>query len=298
MDRRTYLVGVGTGAVAGCLGIGEEDEPQDDAGSDDERELPPVDSEPAVEETDDNGSTDDEEDDNRQETSDEIELERAIERAEDQYRLALVEFASHADGEDPTFLDVLPSTETEFNNAREHLDEARDILWSEAREFAHTEREQQRVREYRTYDDLIVKLYRVQRSIHRSYRQIDAPDERTTYSSKPSSLRSGTEDHAELGEEIADKELYMDDLQTKYEQQRWQLTLLDRTFSALVNIGSSRNISNRSTAELRFAREDLATVVTELEDPASAPPENRTDEAFLELAQEWYTLVDETLREN
>lgn len=300
MDRRAYLVVVGTGALGGCLGIGEDDEPEENTAPDDERELPPVDSEPAVEAADDNEAddpTDEDEDDSRQETTDEVELERAIGRAEDQYRLAMAEFTGHVDAEDPTFIDVLPSTDLEFNNAREHLNAAREILWYEAREFAHTEAEKQRVREYRTYDDLITKLYRIQRSIHRTYARIEHPDDDPTYSSLPSSLTSGNDDHTALGEEMADKEVYMDDLQQKYDQQRGQLRLLERTFAGLVNVGSPRRLSSQSTTQLQFARDEFRTVIAELENPAAALPDGRTDHAFLELVEEWYTVVDETLQE-
>lgn len=297
MDRRAYLVVVGTGAVGGCLGIGEEEEPEDDTESDDERELPPVDSEPAVEAPDDTESTEREEDDTRQETTDEVELERAIERAEREYRLAMTEFASRADGEDPTFIDVLPSTDIAFNNAREHLNAAREILWYEAREFAHTEAEKQRVREYRTYDDLITKLYRIQRAIHRTYTRIERPEADPTYASLPSSLTSGRDDHTALGEEMAGKEIYMDDLQQKYDQQRGQLRLLERTFAGLVNVGSTRRLSSQSTTQLQFARDEFRTVIAELKNPAAALPDGQTDDAFLELVEEWYTVVDETLQE-
>ena len=297
MDRRMYLAVVGTGAIAGCLGGDEEsEEPANSGSSSDGRELPPVDqSEPdEIEDDVDEPVTEDE--DGRQETSDEVELERAIERAENQYRLAMAEFAAHADGETPTFLDVLPSTDLEFNNAREHLDAAREILWYEAREFAHTEADQQRVREYRTYDDLITKLYRIQRSIHRTYTQFKEPDAGGTYSSRPSSLTSGKDDHAALGEEMADKEIYMDDLQQKYDQQTWQLTVVERTVSGLINVGSVRQISSQSTTQLQFARDEFRTVIAELEDPTTALPADRTDHPFFELVEAWHTLVDETLQ--
>lgn len=305
MKRRAYLAAVGTGAIAGCLGSDEAEregnENSDDTSTDDDRDLPPVEDTETDETVDDADSESDEangndSEDKRQETSDQVELERAIERAENEYKRAMAEYARQADGDEPTFIDVLPSTDLSSNNAREHLRQAREILWSEARQFAHTAAEQQRVREYRTYDDVITTLYRIQRSIHRTYMQIDTPDERTTYSSKPSSLRSGTDDHSALGEKIAGKEMYMDELVEKYEQQRWQLTLLDRAFSALVNVRSSQNISNRSMTNLRFAREEWSTIIAELEDPASASPTDRTDEAFLSVAREWHTLVDETLR--
>ena len=296
MDRRTYLAAVGTGAIAGCLGGDEESEATDDSGeASDDRELPPVEQS----ENDESGDEADESDtdDERQETADQVELERAIDRAEQQYRLAMAEFASHADGDDSGFIDVLPSTNVAFNNAREHLSTARDILWQEAREFAETEAEQQRVREYRTYDDLITKLYRIQRSIHRSYTQIERPDDNPTYSSLPSSVTSGKDDHTALGEKMADKEIYMDDLQQKYDQQAWQLRLLERTFAGLINVGSTRQLSSRSTTQLQFARDEFRTVVAELEEPAAALPDDRTDDAFLELVEEWHTVVDEMLQE-
>lgn len=297
MDRRTYLAVVGTGAIAGCLGGDEAVEETDDNGAtSDDQELPPVDQSDDSESVDEADSDEEDATDSRQETGDEVELERAIERAEAQYRLAMAEYAQHVDGEDPTFLDVLPSTDLAFNNAREHLNEARDILWSEAREFAHTEAEKQRVREYRTYDDLITKLYRIQRSIHRTYSRIEQPDSGGSYSSIPSSLSSGMADHERLGEEMADKAVYMDELQVKYDQQAWQLRLLERTFSGLVNVRSARQISGRSTTQLQFARDEFRTVIAELEDPTAAPPDDRTDQALLDLVEQWQTLVDETLQ--
>jgi len=295
MKRRAYLAVVGMGSIAGCLG-GDDEEADDSDEATDDRELPPVEADDAdsesVVESDDEPA---EEDDSR-DPSDEVELERAIKRAEDQYRLAMDEFASHVDGEDPTFIDVLPSTDLEFNNAREHLNAAREILWNDAREFAHTEAEQQRVREYRTYDDLITKLYRIQRSIHRTYSRIEHPESGQTYSSIPSSLTSGTDDHTALGEEMADKKVYMDELQAKFDQQAWQLKLLERTFSGLVNVRSPRQISGRSTTQLQFARDEFRTVIVELTDPSSALPTDRTDDALLELVEQWHTLVDETLQ--
>ena len=299
MNRRTYLAVVGTGAIAGCLGGDEAAEETDDNGAaSDDQELPPVDQADDSEPVDESDSDEEDATDSRQETSDEVELERAIERAEAQYRLAMAEYAQHVDGEDPTFLDVLPSTDLSSNNAREYLNRGREILWSEAREFAHTEAEKQRVREYRTYDDLITKLYRIQRSIHRTYNRIEQPDSGESYSSIPSSLSSGMADHEHLGEEMADKAVYMDELQVKYDQQTWQLMLLKRTFSGLVNVRSARQISGRSTTQLQFARDEFRTVLTELENPTIALPENRTDSEFLNLVDQWHTLVDETLQLN
>lgn len=305
MDRRTYIAVVGTGAIAGCLG-GDEGveatEADDDNGSaSDDRELPPVeqadsdDSGNAVDESD--AEAENEAEDDRQQTTDEIELERAIERAEDEYRLAMVEFASHVDSEDPSFIDVLPSTNLEFNNAREHLNAAQEILWYEAKEFAHTDAERQRVREYRTYDDLITKLYRIQRSIYRSYTQITHPNAGEAYSSLPSSLTTGRDNHTALGEEMADKAIYMSELQRKYDQQAQQLRLLERTFAGLINVRSTDWISRRSTTQLQFARDEFRTVITELENPSAVLPDGRTDQAFLDVVEAWHEVVDETLQD-
>lgn len=296
MDRRAYLVVVGCGVVAGCLGIGDGDEPdeQEDTESGDERQLPPVDTD--EQNTEPETSTQAESEQNTTESDDVVELERAIKRAEDQYRLAMDEYAQLAPVDEPTFIDVLPSTDLDSNNAREHLNRARSILWYEARAFAHTEADQQRVREYRTYDQLITKLYRIQRGIYRTYTHIEDPSKETIYSSRPSSFTTADRDHEELGEQMDDKAIYMDELQTKYDQQDWQLTLLERTISGLLNVKSRRWVSNQSTAQLRFAREEFRTVVDELSDPTSALPADRTDEAFLEVVEAWLRLTDETLQ--
>lgn len=308
MDRRTYIAVVGTGAIAGCLGGDEEveadesDEADNDSESaSDDRELPPVEQaggDDSGNDVDDSASeAEAETEDDRQQTTDELELERAIERAENEYRLAMDEFASDVDGDDPSFIDVLPSTDLEFNNAREHLNAAREILWYEAWEFAHTDAERQRVREYRTYDDLITKLYRIQRTIHRSYTHITYPDAGGSYSSLPSSLTTGRDRHTDLGEEMADKAIYMSGLQQKYDQQAGQLRLLERTFGGLVNVRSTDRISRRSTTQLQFARDEFRTVITELENPSAALPDGRTDRAFLDVVKAWHTIVDETLQD-
>lgn len=309
MDRRTYLVGVGTVAVAGCLGFGEsdEDEPgeseQDDeteaaenSGTESESEPQPE-SSPTAEESESEPEDEPEpESDDRQQSTEEIELERSIASAEEQFREAMREYGKSSGRENGTLLHLLPSTEVETHNAREYLNRASDILWTETRDHATTEAEKQQVREYRTYDDLIVDLVRIQRYIHRAYTRIGSTAEETMYHSSPSELTSAKTDHEAVGEEMAEKEIYMDDLQLKYEQQQWQITLLERTFSALVNIKSAEHAPSQSSTQLQLARNELWRATGELKDTTAAPPEDSTDEEFLALAEEWYDLTDEALR--
>lgn len=313
MDRRTYVVGVGSVAIAGCLGGSDEDEEttseqaeSPSAGSDSEpqegsQSQAGSDSEPEESSQSQDGSQpeeDPEQDpDSRQESSDEVELERSIYRAEEQFRLALREYGKSTGQTDATFLHVLPSTEVETNNARSYLDEAIDILWEDAHDYATTEEEHKRVREYRTYDDLIWNLVQVQRSIHKAYLQIDSPEDATAYSNRPAEFISAKNDYERLGEKMAEKEIYMSELQTKYDQQGWQIELLERTFSGLVNIESTRRINTQPSIQLQLARNEFTTVIRLLEDTTSAPPEDTTDQEFLALVQEWYELTDEVLRE-
>lgn len=307
MDRRTYLVVGGTVAVSGCLGVleGEESQPDQDAETttetDPEQESPAPDSEGTDSQNEESESEQEPEPeperDDRQQSSDEIELERSINRAEDRFRLALREYGRSTEFEEPTFLHVLPSTEVETNNAREHINKASDILWTESRDLATTEEQRQRVREYRTYDDLITGLVTIQRSIHGAYSRIGSTDEESIYSSAPSELASAKRDHEALGEEIADKELYMTELQTKFEQQRWQIEQIERMFAGLVTVKGIGYINDQSATQLDLARSAFETVRNELRDTTSAPPDNVTDEPFLELVEEWYELTDRTFRD-
>lgn len=319
MNRRAYLTGVGTVAVAGCLGFGESDDEasadsaDNDSEADPERQSATVDEnetgdsqpdEPEASESDDpdesddsNESETDSEVDDRQQSEAEIEFERSIERAGDQYRAALAEYGTSDGGNDPTFLAVLPSTEVDSHDARRYLNAAADILWSESREYARTEEQETRVWEYRTYEEVIPKLARIQRSIYGAYTKIKSPDSEPMYTSGPSELDSAKRGHEELRTEFEDMELYMEEIQAKHDQQNWQIQLVERTFTGLVTIGSTRDIDDRSQTELQLARNEFETVIEELEDPTSAPPEDTTDQAFLDLVTEWYELTDETLRE-
>lgn len=316
MNRRAYLAGVGTVGVAGCLGFGEStDEPAADSGGDDTT-ADPADQSPATDEdeTDDPQPDDpeesdpdtepeesdpdvDSESDDRQQSEGDIEFERSIERAADQYRAALAEYGRSAGASDPTFLAVLPSTEVDTYDAREYLNAAADMLWSETRDLANTEAQAAQVREYRTYEAVIPKLSRIQRAIHRAYTKIESPEQEPSYSMSPSELTSAKSDHEELQAEFDEMNLYMTEIQTKHDQQRWQIRLLEWTFTGLMTIGSTRDIDNRSRTELQLARNEFERVIDELEDPTSAPPEDTTDREFLELAIEWYEFTDETLRE-
>ena len=311
MDRRTCLVGVGTVAIAGCLGFGE-DESEDaestgneSADSDSEGRQSATDSasdaesepESPTTEEDPESEPEPEPTDDRQETSDEIEFERSLARAEEQYRLALREYGRSASGDDPTFLDVLPSDDVDAHNARKYLDRAGEILWTETRDKAVTADHEAQVREYRTYDDVIVDLSRIQRYLHAAYTRIEPVDDKPTYSSPPSELDSAREDHDALGEEFSEMELYMDALETKHNQQAWQIELLERTFTGLVNLRGPEYTNSQSTTQLQLARNELRTVRNELSDPTSAPPEGTTDDDFLDLVTEWYELADEALRE-
>ncbi|MEA1932700.1 MAG: hypothetical protein U9O06_14290 [Euryarchaeota archaeon] len=309
MDRRTYLVVGGTVAVSGCLGVLEDEESQPDqdaettAEPDPEQEATAPDSEGADSQTETSEPEQEPEPesepegDDRQQTDDEIELERSISRAEDQFRRALSEYGRSAEFEEPTLLHVLPSTEIETNNAREHLNRASDILWTESRDLATTEDQRQQVREYRTYDDLITDLATIQRYIHGAYSRIGSTDDEEIYSSGPSELASAKRDHEALGKEIADKEMYMTELQTKFEQQRWQIELVERMFAGLVTVKGTAYIDDQSATQLDLARSAFETVRNELRDTTSAPPDDVTDEAFLELVEAWYELTDQTFRD-
>jgi len=303
MNRRTYLAVGSSVAVAGCLGYFEDDEteaPESNAETqstgDMESESSADESEPEADEPQSDPEPDPEEQtDDRQQSTDEIEFQRSLETAEQQYRRALQEYAP--EGSDQTLLDVFPSTEIEYNNAREYLETASDILWQETRELATTAQQEATVREYRTYDELIPDLARIQRYIYLVYTRIEPVSAEPTYSRRPSQLASLKADYEALGEELAEKELYMDEIQTKYDQQAWQIELVDRMFTGLVNIGGPQQRNSRSQTELQLARNEFRTVTEQLEDPTSAPPEDRTDQEFLKLATEWFELADDTLRE-
>ena len=310
MDRRKYLAVGGTVAVAGCLGFFEDDaeESGDTADTDDSSQSTDgstsADESSSQPEPDTEESASDTENDEEPTTEDDeaspddrIELDRTLTRAERQYRRGLAEYGKSTDIEDATLLDVYPSVDVETNNARVYFDRAGEILWEDASDYANTEAERERVREYRTYDDRIGDLARIQRFIHKAYSYIDPTDQRTLYASGPSELEKGRRHHNTLGEEMAELELYMDELQIKYDQQAWQLTLLERMFAALVTVEGAHRLSDRSVRELGAARDEFEQVKRELEDPASAPPEDHTDEPFLELATDWYELLDRTYRE-
>jgi len=305
MDRRTYLVVGGTVAVSGCLGVLEDEESQPDQDAETtvepgpEQEPPATDAEEADSEIEasEPEQEPEPEGDARQQTDDEIELERSISRAEDRFRRALREYGHSAEFEEPTLLHLLPSTEVETNNAREHLNKASDILWTESRDLATTDEQRQQVREYRTYDDLITDLVTIQRYIHRAYSRIGSTDDEEIYSSAPSELASAKRDHQALGEEIADKEMYMTELQAKFEQQRWQIELVERMFSGLMTVKGTAYIADQSATQLDLAQSAFETVRNELRDTTSAPPDDVTDEAFLKLVEAWYELTDRTFRE-
>lgn len=306
MDRRTCLAGVGTVAIAGCLGLGDRfgDSDDDENTESDEDSQPTSEADPDPHEgspttTEDPQSEADSEPavDDRQQSTDEIEFERSLDKAERRYRLALQEYGRSAGGTDPTFIDVLPSTDLKTNNARTYLNEANDILWHDTRDLATTAEEEAMVREYRTYDDLIPDLARIQRYIHRAYTRIEPVESEPLHSSPPSELASAKADYEAVGEEMAEMEIYMDEIRTKYDQQAWQIELLDRMFVGLVNVGHPRSTSSQTQTQLRLAREEFRTVTEELEDPTSAPPEETTDQELLKLATEWYELADEALRE-
>lgn len=308
MDRRKYLAIGGTVAVAGCLGFFEDDS-EADAGSEE-------DSDPDGEQSTDgsaaDGGSDDQsdqeteaptsetgptEEDDEPSPDDAVELERALSRAERQYRRALAEYAGATGIEDATFLHVYPSVEVETNDARAYFDRAGEILWEDARDYANTEAERERVREYRTYDDRIGDLARIQRFIHRAYGYIDPTDDRTLYTSAPSELEKARRHHDALGEEMDEMDVYMDEIQIKYDQQAWQLTLLERMFAGLVTANGSHKLGDRSVRELQAARDAFEAVKRELDDPTSVPPEDHTDEPFLELAVDWYELLDRAYRQ-
>ena len=311
MDRRTCLVGVGTVATAGCLGFGgdgsedAESTGNESVESDSEGGQPTTDSDSDAEpepespttEEDPESEPEPEQTDDRQETSDEIEYERSLARAEAQYRLAVREYGRSASGDEPTFLGVLPSDDVGAHNAREYLDRAGEILWTDTRDKAVTADHEAQVREYRTYDDVIVDLSVIQRYIHAAYSRIDPVDAEPIYSSPPSELDSAREDHDALGEELSEMEVHMDVLETKHDQQAWQIELLERTFTGLVNLKGPEYATSQSTTQLQLARNELRTVSNELGDPTSAPPEGTTDDDFLDLVTEWYELADEALRE-
>ncbi|WP_253737140.1 hypothetical protein [Halohasta salina] len=304
MDRRKYLAVGGTVAVAGCLGFFEGDS---EADADSEADTDPdgeqstggsvsnTEPEPTEEASDDGSEDGGSEDEGS--PDDAIELERALARAERQYRRGLAEYAGAVDIEDATFLHVYPSTDVETNNARAYLDRAGEILWEDARDYANTEADRERVREYRTYDDRIGDLARIQRFIHRVYSYIDSTDKRTLYASAPSELEKARRHHEDLGEVMEELEVYMDELQVKYDQQAWQLTLLERMFAGLVTSKGAHKLRKRSVRELGAARDEFEQVRDELDDPTSAPPEDYTDEPFLELATDWYELLDRAYRQ-
>jgi len=313
MDRRKYLAVGGTVAVAGCLGFFGDNsgESSDDGGTADtdnssqstdgsasdgesSNGSEPETEEPTSETDDDTEST---AEDDEPSPDDAVELERALTRAERQYRRGLAEYGKSTDIEDGTLLDVYPSVDVETNDARVYFDRASEILWEDARDYANTEAEREQVREYRTYDDRIGDLARIQRFINQAYSYIDPTDERTLYTSGPSELEKARRHHNTLGEEMAELEVYMDELRTKYDQQAWQLTLLERMFAGLVTAKGSHKLRDRSVRELGAARDEFEQVRRELDDPRSAPPEDHTDEAFLELATDWYKLLDRTYRQ-
>ena len=312
MDRRKYLAVGGTMAVAGCLGFfgGDSGESSDDGGTaDTDNGSQPTDSvsdggpsdqpEPDTEEPT-SATEDDTEpttDDDEPSPDDRVELERTLTRAERQYRRGLAEYGKPTGIEDGTLLDVYPSVDVETNDARVYFDRAGEILWEDARDYAHTEAERERVREYRTYDDRIGDLARIQRFIHKAYSYIGPTDERTLYASGPSELEKARRHHNTLGEEMAELEVYMDELRIKYDQQAWQLTLLERMFAGLVTVKGAHRLTDRSVRELGAARDEFEQVKRQLEDPTSAPPEDHTDEAFRELATDWYELVDRAYRQ-
>lgn len=310
MDRRTCLVGVGTVAIAGCLGFGGDESDEDestpnesststeDVDSESDSESPTTEEDPeSNSEPDTESEADSEPEDDSQQTSEDIEFERSLSRAEDQYELALAEYGKSAGGDDPTFLDVLPSDAVDAHNAREHLNRAREILWEDTRDKAVTDDHDDQVWEYRQYEDLIVDLARIQRYIHAAYTRIEPVEDDPIYSGSPSELESAREDHDALREERSEMEGYMDAIETKFDQQDWQIEQLERMFTGLVNLKGPEYADSQSTTQLQLARNELRTVNTELSDPASAPPEGTTDDEFLDLATEWYDLADQALRE-
>lgn len=306
-DRRQFLTSVAvvgsSVAVAGCTEPEDEPEPEEESEPDENTSTPPqnettsveneTEEEPTENETEDVGENETEEEPTQEEL-----LDESIEKAENQYINALSEFGKASDHESTSFMYVYPSDNFDnsyLNNAREFVEDASDILWEESRDIANTDEQRERVREYRTYDEMIYELGRIQRGIHNSYSAIDAPEENSAYDRD--NLDEAIEKYEELDSDRESNEMYMSEITAKLDQLEWQIDLMEDMYNGLENVaGAEEYILIRPTA-LQVAREDFNSVIEELEDPESAAPEDYTDEDLLDLAEEFYDAVDEALRE-
>jgi len=273
--RRNVLIGVGGMiAVAGCSDTSEPDTESDNEPEEEEEiqeEEPEEEEELELEE-----EQEDTEPEEEEPTEEEL-LQESIEKAEEQYRLALEEYGKSTEYDDATLLHIYPSTDPERYDAWDYLNEATDILWSETRDLAITEEDEIMVREYRTYDDFIKNLVRIQADIYRAYTAISPAEEGSTAYDRRQ-LDNAIERYEELEEEVEENEMYIEELVTKYDQLDWQIELMEDMYNGLENVAGATNFFNLPGTALQLAREDFNSVVEELEDPESAPPEDITDE--------------------
>lgn len=224
-------------------------------------------------------------------------LEILIDKAEEHYNRALEIYAEQIDTEDATILHAYPSTPQieRDDDAEDQMSEAGDILFDHARDYAETQDQRRKVSEYRTYDDIISNLRRNHNDIHKSYTAIGPAEGNSAYNRDE--LDSAIESQEEMREEIEDNEMYMEILETLFDVTDWKIGLMEDMYNGLENVAGASEFVLVAPTALQLAREDFNSVIEELEDTESAPPEDHTDEDLLELAEDYYEAVDEALRD-
>ena len=306
-DRRQFLTTVAvvgcSVATAGCTETEEEPEPDEEPQPEQNTSSPSKnETTSAKNETEDDPAENETEEvddgENKEEPTQEELLEDSIERAENLYIRGLTEFGKASSHESNSFMYVYPSDtfdNTHLNNARESIEQASNILWDESRDLANTDKQRERVREYRTYDDFIYELGRIQRQIHNAYSAIDNPEENSAYDR--GNLNEAKKKYEQLDSDRKENEMYMSEITAKLDQLEWQIGLMEDMYNGLENVAGAQEYVLVAPTALQVAREDFDSVIEELEDPESAAPEDYTDEDLLDLAEEFYEAVDEALRE-
>jgi hypothetical protein len=225
-------------------------------------------------------------------------LENAISKAKNQYRRALANFGNNTDVEDGTFMHVYPSTKftnDQINRELDTLGRAGEIMSEEGLEYAQNDSERNRVREIGSYEELIKELARIQRDIHSAYTVFGPIEGNSAYDRDQ--IERARSKHDELESEMQKNQLYIEELETKYNQLEWQIEQVENTFDGLQNLTNAAEPSLLTPTQLQVALDDFEKVIDELEDESSAPPEDITDEEFLDQVEEFYEVTDEALNE-
>lgn len=233
--------------------------------------------------------------------------EAAYERSIEYLDEALTVYGERAvyDGDDATIMHVLPSMEIEVEDVDNELNEAdrwEDRAWDVQGRLDGDEFE--RTRELRRNIQIVRDLARCQVRFHGAFNTLDREwdiwdDEDSTRRDRPeqSDIESAATLHEEIEEILEDWDTVLDLIDDKVEQAEWQLEQLE-TMQDGVDLMWRATVPEVTTIDqVRLARQDFGNVEDELADPASAAPEDITDEKSRELAETWYEEAEEAERE-